>query len=716
MSSGVELPPGSEPQRVSPPPKKAKNNHEKLAFITEGFSKLTFESSKSVTTNALLYKSIREAKLELRNLTYNALLEGARVGLKKVVLSTEKVLPTHSAQALKNYFVQGFPQPQDCSTYFPLKLATQLVVLCKANGIEEDQVNAWRIAKEIIQKGSAISRDELKEILGQELSTLAEEFEKNIHSSFKEYQFTQTHHFQKEYNKLCSEVCKIAHNLSLELENIKDPKKNIAAVIKSLRACESNAAYQFLRENEAHPVIQYLHIIALVAFTQPVHLTAYSKFGDHLAEVTSKGLEKETPTTFRLPNEKPLPKLLRKARDFGYKLGLIKDDLTLEYVIKHPSKSLSAFSSHWLGKKILGYLRPYDPNLDQENHQGAAYDEAYRFDNGEKVDSRRIYAATPTIGDTVSGEAKLFLQAMQNRHFFSKEELKKDPYPFLVWNCTNLQNITTSEEGSRSVAIMELAQQFPLSFYGISLTLDSDFYKAGVRGHNEKKITEQILENGKEPFNENYQKKMYNEIINPKNFTLEKRKKAENKGGGNYFPLRTEAERNQFSNDCEWLIQLAFDAIPPSESLTGQELYAFQWYQKAAFRELVTMGLIKYFEAKSAQKLASEQKENPQMVTSAQCKECIDRGGRIDAAFIWGSTSDSKENEKLAFTAFHARALLCRSRLILPDRAEPFYALTQMCDQGQVNKFLKDVARMATGQAQDTVSDATPVLANLATS
>lgn len=257
------------------------------------------------------------------------------------------------------------------------------------------------------------------------------------------------------------------------------------------------------------------------------------------------------------------------------------------------------------------------------------------------------------------------------------EELKKDPYPFVMWHYANLQNLTSGDEGKRAANIMRLNEEFPRSFRGISVTSDSDFYRAGIHGKDEAKIKKAVQD--KSGLDEAYAHAQLLELLDDANFTLENRGK--NRGGYYYFPARNEDEKAEWQKACGNIVLAAFDAVKKHTNPVND---TDRWQQKAAFRELVLMGIIKHSQEIAAEKIALGQ--GKMMVTNA-CKENIDRGGKTNACFLWGL--GGKEDD--VFAAFHARALLSRFRLVLPDRVEPMYALTKVLPQKVVQKFLRGV-------------------------
>ena len=63
------------------------------------------------------------------------------------------------------------------------------------------------------------------------------------------------------------------------------------------------------------------------------------------------------------------------------------------------------------------------------------------------------------------------------------------------------------------------------------------------------------------------------------------------------------------------------------------------------------------------------------------------------AEFLWALGDGSEETLKQVFSAVQGRALLARSRIILPARLEPFVALTEFVPQQAAKSFLTDIGR-----------------------
>ncbi len=465
--------------------------------------------------------------------------------------------------------------------------------------------------------------------------------------------------FKAEYGKLLETLKQIQDLTNANPKNLQAANKKILMLMR--KALDSRA-YQLIKHAEGHPAVTMIHRLCLASYAEPKVMHAFHKLGKSLHQNERKGA--------------PLNERLKEARDDGYMRGLIKNDKSLRYVASYFKQLVGAFLSTKAGKKLGAIFgKAYDPRGELGNNTGALYDETMKV--GDKtVTLRTVYTPSPTIGDKVAPEAKGILQAMENRKFMSKESLQADPYPYVVWNYTNLQDIASSAEGKRSARIMRLNDEFPLSFRGITVTQDSRFYRAGVHGHNEKKIQQAIHDEN--PIDERYTQTQLAELIHDSNFTFAKRRK--NPGGGYYFHVKG-AEKEQWKKECKAVVDRAFDLVKnkqPPEGITQEQ---WNWYQKAAFRELVLMGVVKLNQEKTAEDFADT--GGKVMVTNA-CKENIDRGGKTNACFLWALGGDEED----VVAAFHSRALLGRYRLVLPDRVEPFYALTRVVPKNEVHAFL----------------------------
>ena len=289
------------------------------------------------------------------------------------------------------------------------------------------------------------------------------------------------------------------------------------------------------------------------------------------------------------------------------------------------------------------------------------------------------------------------LQAMSNRYRMkledSKEDVKSPDTTHLHY--TNLQNIKASDEGARSREIMRIQQEFPLSFSAISLTHDSEFYMDGIHGIDPNKVRQQIIKQQTPSpkhtptiLDTNYKEAFKTEILNDHNFSLDTIKQ----GTGYYFPIQNNDEKDLFKEAVESIIDKAYtlaDKMEPSVAdiaLDDELQKIFEWEKKAAFRELVILGVARYFQTKN---MAELPKGSTSLAITA-CKENIDRGGKMTAEFAYSAIEGQEEASDCAYNAAISRAPLARFRIPLDYRMKPFMALLEV-KHSEISEFLKKI-------------------------
>ncbi|MDB6081875.1 MAG: hypothetical protein JWO53_1147 [Chlamydiia bacterium] len=477
--------------------------------------------------------------------------------------------------------------------------------------------------------------------------------------------FVFTGNFSQSYTTLVDHIVAVA--------TFAQERKN-KEFLYEIRQAFANPAYEWIKHDEKCVAIHFLHAMALASYAEPRVLQAFSELGEHLGFVTAEDAR---------PTE--LHGFLRKARVSGHKYGLIKNDLTISYAWKFFPNAWGSFLSIKWGKWLTSVCgcKKYDPRRDLENNAGAFFEESFQVgENSAKVAARTVYTPTPTVGDEVSLEARAILQAMENRKFMSREQLKEERYPYVKWAFVNLQNINSKDEGPRALAIMQLNEEFPLSFEGITVSVDSKFYRAGVHGRDEAKIEAAVTDDS--PLNAEYKEVVRKELVQEAHFRLNNRIQAAD--GGYYFP------------DIAWksvinkIIDKAYEAVIHHQLPLGTDQKVWNWQQKAALRELVILGIMRYLVARSVQE-ASALQADAKILSSYVCKECMDRGGKVNASFLWALGADIPETHKLVFSALHGRALLSRNRLVLADRVEPMLATAMVITQPEMQMFLHDIAK-----------------------
>ncbi len=441
----------------------------------------------------------------------------------------------------------------------------------------------------------------------------------------------------------------------LKIIDLLQHAKEVKHILFEIRAAAATPAYQFLKREEAHPAVCLLHTLCLASYIDVELLAAYSMIGEAIYEATG---EKET-----------LYKTLIASMPAAVHAGLIQNDASFSYIKSYSRYLLGALKSRRIGSflKLLG-LGEYDPRGELANNAGMLFEEEITPSHAhEKIVVRTIYTPSPTIGDAVSPEARCFLQALENRHFLSPDVLKNDPYPFSCWFYVNLQNITSKHEGKRSRALMQLNCEYPFSFYGITVSQDSSFYRGGIVSKDVKKFTKALV--AEEPLNTHYRQAMLDELCAEDNFTTANR--------GYYFPGSSTTWKSAFQAIVDDAFHVAIAVSRPEGMIEAR----WNWQQKAAFRELVAIGIMRYAQLQVAKRGS--------IVTTYACKESIDRGGKINACMLWALAKEPTKVEKQVFHVLHARALLGRFRLILAMRAQPLFALMNTLKQETVHAFLQ---------------------------
>jgi hypothetical protein len=491
----------------------------------------------------------------------------------------------------------------------------------------------------------------------------------------------------KDYRAWCVDLEKVKKLLQSLAEKQLTGKQLCEAnkeILRLLRRAIRSDVYQFLCHDETIPAISYLHRLVIASFVCPMPLRVYQGVGKRIVDgavgnvLAQQGRAEVSPSL----TEVPFPEVLRELRRSAVEQHLMASDATVEYVRTYPREAFSALQS---ATPLLG---DYDPRMS-ENATGRLFTEqvTHRMEiglSGQRVHTKErsveilgVYSPSPTVGNSVSPEGEAFLQALENRQFMSADVLEAEP-PFARqthWTFMSLQNLDSRAEGSRAKAIMELNERYPLSFTGRSVSQDSEFYLDGLHGASERKIEQMMVKRGGNGLTPEYRDAMQLEV-----------RRA--------FPeLESAFEIVQKAYDIVGKAKFVEPAQKEGEAQSAytqrveRERRIWQWRQKAAFRELVNLGVMRYWEMKTLPEQGSH-------VFTCCCKECIDRGGKIMAEMLWALGDGSAESVRQAAYALQGRALLARGRIILAARLEPFLALTQFVSQNDAHTFLMETGKM----------------------
>ncbi len=493
----------------------------------------------------------------------------------------------------------------------------------------------------------------------------------------------------KDYQALCKDIKKLHEAITKEVPKDKLQAKN-KEIMMLLRQCMNHSVYEMIKHDESIPAISYLHGIAMASFLHPKPMTYFQDIGNEFDSSSEKASLKEKVT---------------KGCKNAVKKGMLRDDGTLEYFFRFTAQRIGAFFSTSIGSAFMDY----DPRVALENAAGTLYSQPVEIGQ-KKVVSRTIYTPSPTVGNSVAPEMRMFVQAMHNRRIAAiedKENTEKTPrdiaYPNVVhWHYTNLQNIRSGDEGPRSIAIMQMAEEYPLSFSAVTVSHDSKFYMDGIHSKSPEKLQKEIIQQQTpnksytpSVLNEEYKAAFRKELLDPHNYSLSNPKQ----GKGYYFPIDTknvqafekwQRELGQILDEAyekTSQLQMPEDFLAENQTLSNEERQKiFEWEKKAAFRELVTIGITRYFQTKAIANLP----DGTITIDNESCKEDIDRGGKLTAELSYTAIDDHNTATQFAYNAVMSRAPLARYRVVLAHRIQPFMSLSSLVSHNTMKIFARE--------------------------
>ena len=642
------------------------------------------------------------AKQIERKLVYQAFHEAFLEELKRIKLQTNE----------KALFVELLAKFQDACPDFPCrsnilfcKIKRKIERIAAVSRQKLSDIDIEHLCKKIVDAFHKNQKAEISSALEASGILLEKSKENNFLS--KVWQNWKLAHdekaFQKEYEAFCHSSLSVAKRLQDKVDTVTDHGKRNKQILKALRAALMHPIYLFLKEDEMHTIVHFLHTLCITSFSEPSLLDAFLPIGEHIGHLTSKELKQSGNTTINFH------RFLQASRVTCHNHGLIKNDRGPKYFLKFSKYIFEAFLSTKLGARFCKFKK-YDPKIHLENNAGAFFEEKLLFLRSKKACfARTVFTPTPTIGAIIAQEALGLLQALENRHFLTAAQLRNEPQRYLCLIYTNLQNISSEHEHERSLALMRLNEKFPFSFFGITVSQDSAFYRSGILEKNERHIRKIIQGGAHSPLDLQYRDQMKDLVTFECNFSLKARKT--NPHASYYFPIYDKDNKQSCKADLQYIVDQAYHVVEEKQkptSITCISDSEWNWYKKAAFRELTTLGIIKYFQNYAMKKLAAKQQnsEEIQLLMTNACKENIDRGGKINTELYWAMAGRHSKTLKGALSSFHSRALLARRRLILPNRIEAIYALTMVLSQEEAQTFLHEIGKKE-GVVLDTL---TPII------
>lgn len=479
----------------------------------------------------------------------------------------------------------------------------------------------------------------------------------------------------KNLDKHATELARTAQKLN-QLLGTKpedaDLKKVNSQVISLLRDAFNNKAYLAMKHNDDNPTIHYLHQLNLAMYTETALLDAYispTEDETYLGDRLVQGHE-----------DKPLGEAIQDIRDDAVQnRGLFSSHSCIKYIVNHFQQFWGAFTS----QKVGSPFGDYDPHGDLGNNAGTLYEETLDV-NGTEGKAIDVRTPSPTIGNKVAPEFSAALQAIENQRI--SESMGAEGYGRPnCWIYTNYQDITNEWNGEhgRSKAIMELNEDFPLAFRGITLSKDSAYFKDGI-GHGEgEHLWESIDHDAIFDMDAipDFVEEMKEKLTDDANFTLNNR--TRDKGAKLYFPARNEQEVKDYKRA---LVGIADQTGRFLQDVVQNNGYSGKnaWMIKAAAKEFAYAAIQKYIQAKELASLEGKGLK-PVVITSSVCKEDIDRGfsDHTKRMYMLGAGE-----ETFLAKIVNLPALMARYRVILNDRIQPMIAVANYVDRDVAKNHL----------------------------
>ncbi len=464
-------------------------------------------------------------------------------------------------------------------------------------------------------------------------------------------------------------------------------------ILENLRNFLQSPTYDALKEDSDHPLIKMVHKLASGIWNDVNVLFAYEEMGK---AITNLAENQSTPK-----EEGKLVNLIKSSIKVQQEQLMTDHGLTAKayYALQHPGQAVASLVSESRKDGYLQLLGTYDPHMLANNpsKQSETRLSIGSEENPVKGRINNCYGGSPTVGAVISPEFAAMVQAAENNLFAAHP----DPtIPSFVYY-TNLQNIENKGgEGERSSSIMEMQRRYPMSFIGITLAKDSQFYKLGSYGHGEWKNVENQVWTNAEAFGIELKEK----FLQPKCFEYFDRTQAET-GNGIYLPGNAEF----WGPVLDAIVKQANTHFTETniKGVKAAELLG-------AYQEYVYTMIQAYVEIFSIQNVNNFNGNTQPLITSIRaCKENIDRGGAENAKYLYtrltfkpnGERYTNEERANLIIGALSSRALSSRNRMILEARLPQILAFF---DKFQPEEIQQDIEKLVTGLGIKFTADGQP--------
>ncbi len=314
---------------------------------------------------------------------------------------------------------------------------------------------------------------------------------------------------------------------------------------------------------------------------------------------------------------------------------------SLWYCLRHPRFLWSAAMSTSVGGRLFGSLSPFDPKAFAGNSSGRLFKEKFCNRHGDFLELDWTVGPTPTVGDRMAPEAMAAIAGLRSS--------KSICFPHTRWIYVNLQNRRGMSEGRRSQALFDASQTSSGIFRLASVSVDAPFY----RGSDRRLMT----------------------LRDHQSHLLGELKKGLTPSRSSWYAFALmEGEHGAWWRCVEEVVEKAFFL----SEMTDHPI--------AVFHELVVLGLVRAWQGFCCRSLTGS------VMSTVACKECVDRGGSVNAAYVWALGDDGEKHRACAVQAvLWGRPLLARQRLIERSRTRGFEALVRCCMPTAVHQYLEEI-------------------------
>jgi hypothetical protein len=311
-------------------------------------------------------------------------------------------------------------------------------------------------------------------------------------------------------------------------------------------------------------------------------------------------------------------------------------------LLSHRARLLwNAFMGSRVGTFLFGHLCPFDPKGFGWNASGRLFSEQFQDGHDHRLTLDWTAGPTPTVGDHVAPETWAAIEAMEHNRSLC--------FPHTMWIYVNIQNLRGASEKRRSKALIEASQHAPAIFRVASLTVDAPFYLGKVSS-------------------------LQTVNDHARNLRSELRKGLSPHPDRWYAFCLQDGEREEWWSEVEQVLDTAL-ALAQS---TGDPIFVFH--------ELVVIGLVRAWQGFCC-KMASGH-----VMSTVACKECIDRGGSVNAAYTWALSEDNElRRAQDVMAVLWGRPLLAKRRLINRMRTRGFESLVRNVLPSLVRTYLQNV-------------------------